>query len=165
MEPHESVITSELETPPLHARKKLKSIKDKQMPLPGMHRGAENPWQTRSYGLHVEITKRGNSVSTLELCAGAGGQALGFEMAGFGHAALVEFDNNACATLRLNRPKWDVLEADLRAFDATPYRGIDVVSAGLPCPPFSVAGKQLGHKDDRNLFPSLIDIVERCHGD
>lgn len=98
-------------------------------------------------------------LTSLELCAGAGGQALGLEQAGFSHAALVEIDKHACATLRRNRPGWKVIEADIESFDATPYRGVDLVAAGLPCPPFSVAGKQLGERDERNLFPAAIRII------
>ena len=94
------------------------------------------------------------SLTTLELCAGAGGQALGLEQEGIQHSALVEYDRHACATLRFNRPNWNVVQADIREFDATPYRGTDIVSGGLPCPPFSIAGKQLGEDDERNLFPA-----------
>jgi len=101
-----------------------------------------------------------SGLSTLELCAGGGGQALGYEQAGIHHEALLEIDRHACATLRLNRPDWKVLEADLSLFDGRPYRGVDILSGGLPCPPFSVAGKQLGDLDERNLFPSLIRLVE-----
>jgi len=101
-------------------------------------------------------------LTTLELCAGGGGQALGLEQAGIEHIAVVELDRHACTTLRLNRPNWKVIQADIREFDAVPYRGVDVVSGGLPCPPFSVAGKQLGDKDDRNLFPSAIRIVSEA---
>ena len=97
--------------------------------------------------------------SVLELCAGAGGQALGLEMAGFAHAGLVEIDRNACITLRHNRPHWNVMQADIQQFDATPFRGVDLVAGGLPCPPFSVAGKQLGSSDERNLFPAAIRII------
>ena len=101
-------------------------------------------------------------LSTLELCAGAGGQALGLEQAGIGHAGLIEIDSHACATLRLNRPHWYVLEQDLTALtDASAFKGVDIVSGGLPCPPFSKAGKQLGHKDERNLFPAAIHIVDQ----
>jgi len=101
-------------------------------------------------------------LSTLELCAGAGGQALGLEQAGVDHAGLIEIDSHACATLRLNRPKWNVLQQDLNALgDASPFKGVDIVSGGLPCPPFSKAGKQLGHKDERNLFPAAINIVDQ----
>lgn len=99
------------------------------------------------------------TLSSLELCAGAGGQALGLEKAGFAHAALVENDADCCRTLRLNRPAWTVHEEDPNRFDARPYAGVDVVTAGLPCPPFSVAGKQLGISDERNLFPAALRIV------
>jgi DNA (cytosine-5)-methyltransferase 1 len=100
-------------------------------------------------------------ISVLELCAGAGGQALGFEQAGFTHVGLVELDGHACKTLRYNRPEWNVLEENLNYFDARPFRGrVDVVAAGLPCPPFSKAGKQLGNLDERNLFPAALRIIE-----
>ena len=104
-----------------------------------------------------------NQLSSLELCAGGGGQALGLEQAGFGHQGLVEIDRHCCATLRLNRPGWHVFEKDLRLFaeqDADNFKGIDLIAAGLPCPPFSVAGKQLGKQDERNLFPVALDLVD-----
>lgn len=102
--------------------------------------------------------------SSIELCAGAGGQAIGIEKAGFEHLALVEIDDHCCQTLVANRPRWKgrVLKQDLTKFDATPYRGVDLFAAGLPCPPFSVAGKQLGDKDERNLFPAALDRIDEC---
>src|SRR5437016_12576573 len=100
-------------------------------------------------------------LATLELCAGAGGQALGFEQAGVEHVGLLERDKHACSTLRLNRPNWNVIEDDLNEFDGTPFKGVDMISAGLPCPPFSVAGKQLGKMDERNLFPPTIRLVDQ----
>jgi DNA (cytosine-5)-methyltransferase 1 len=100
-------------------------------------------------------------LSVLELCAGAGGQALGIEAAGFDTEAAVEIDAHACATLRLNRPHWDVRQTDLRTFDARPFRGtVDLVAGGVPCPPFSIAGKQLGPDDERDLFPTALSIIE-----
>lgn len=101
-------------------------------------------------------------LSSVELCAGAGGQALGLEHSGFAHEALVEWDKHACATLRLNRPHWNVIEGDIAKFEGKSYRGIDLLAGGLPCPPFSVAGKQLGHADERNLFPEALRIVDEC---
>jgi DNA (cytosine-5)-methyltransferase 1 len=101
-------------------------------------------------------------MTCLEICAGAGGQALGLEQAGFEHVALVEIDKHCCATLRANRPGWNVIERDIKRFDATPYRGVDLVAGGLPCPPFSVAGKQLGTNDERNLFPDAIRVISEC---
>lgn len=102
------------------------------------------------------------ALTTLELCAGAGGQALGLEAAGVDHAGLIEIDPHACKTLQYNRPKWNVLHGDLRAFtDLSQFKGVDIVSGGLPCPPFSKAGKQLGDQDERNLFPVAIDIIDQ----
>jgi DNA (cytosine-5)-methyltransferase 1 len=99
-------------------------------------------------------------LASLELCAGAGGQALGLEAAGFEHAGLFENDPHACQTLRLNRPRWNVVEHDLfKAYDFAEFKGIDLLAGGLPCPPFSVAGKQLGEKDERNLFTRGIDLA------
>jgi DNA (cytosine-5)-methyltransferase 1 len=99
---------------------------------------------------------------SLELCAGAGGQALGLEKAGFHPEALVEIDRHCCETLRLNRKNWNVLEDDLRLFKhhASDFAGVELVAGGLPCPPFSVAGKQLGELDERNLFPDALEIID-----
>lgn len=99
---------------------------------------------------------------SLEICSGAGGQALGIEMAGFQHAALVEIEPPACATLRMNRPEWQVFETDLKTFSADSYKGIDLLAGGVPCPPFSKAGKQLGADDERDLFPEAIRLVSEC---
>jgi DNA (cytosine-5)-methyltransferase 1 len=97
---------------------------------------------------------------SLELCAGAGGQALGLERAGFEHAGLVEIDPHACNTLRLNRPSWTVHEEDLKQFDGRLYKGVDLLAGGFPCPPFSIAGKQLGADDERDLFPTGLRIID-----
>lgn len=99
---------------------------------------------------------------SIEVCAGAGGQALGLETAGFQHLDLVEIDEWACKTLRANRPGWRVSECDLKDFPAWKYKGVDLYAGGLPCPPFSVAGKQLGEKDERNLFPLAIEQIAEC---
>lgn len=101
-------------------------------------------------------------LTSVELCAGAGGQALGLEQAGFAHTALVEIDKHCCNTLRHNRPQWNVIEEDMRLFKerASDYSGMDLLAGGLPCPPFSIAGKQLGEKDERNLFNDAIDIID-----
>lgn len=98
--------------------------------------------------------------SSIEICSGAGGQALGLEQAGFHHQALVELDRHACETLRLNRPNWNVLPMDVHNFEGGAYKGVDLLAAGIPCPPFSVAGKQLGQDDERDLFPEVIRLVE-----
>jgi DNA (cytosine-5)-methyltransferase 1 len=84
-------------------------------------------------------------------------------MAGFEHEALVEIEPAACATLKLNRPGWNVLtDGDVCNFNGKPYKGIDLLAGGVPCPPFSRAGKQLGEKDERDLFPQAIRLVDEC---
>ena len=117
----------------------------------------ENPWTTKLRCITSRPSHQG--LTTLELCAGGGGQALGFEEAGVAHAGLVELDKHACATLRLNRPSWNVVEADIRTIRGSAFKGSDIISGGLPCPPFSVAGKQLGERDERNLFPVMVRLV------
>lgn len=102
-------------------------------------------------------------LQSIEICAGAGGQALGLEQAGFHHCALVELDEDACKTLCHNRPAWNVLCEDVKAFSAASYSGIDLLAGGVPCPPFSIAGKQLGKDDERDLFPEAIRLVSECH--
>ncbi len=98
-------------------------------------------------------------LSALELCAGGGGQALGLELAGFCHAAAIEYEPQFCTTLRKNRPHWDVRQMDIRHLDGKEFSGVDLLAAGVPCPPFSVAGRQLGADDDRDMFPAALEIV------
>jgi DNA (cytosine-5)-methyltransferase 1 len=94
------------------------------------------------------------------MCAGGGGQALGLEQAGFGHEVLIEIEPHFCDTLRLNRPRWNVCQGGLAEFGGCPYKGTDLLAGGLPCPPFSVAGKQLGADDERNLFPHALRLTD-----
>jgi len=101
-------------------------------------------------------------LSCIEICAGAGGQALGLEGAGFEPEALIEIDSHCCNTLRYNRPNWNVVEADLKVFDGSHYSQIDLLAGGVPCPPFSKAGKQLGENDERDLFPEALRLVDEC---
>ncbi|MFI7338421.1 DNA cytosine methyltransferase [Streptomyces sp. NPDC050085] len=132
-------------------------------------------------------------LTSLEVCAGAGGQALGLHMAGFRHLALVEIDKHAVATLRKNlneRAEWAwerehclIHEGDVKEFrpleqvfspevpgasiriPAEEYPmlesgQLDLLAGGVPCPPFSFAGKQLGQDDERDLFPAMLEMVE-----
>lgn len=100
------------------------------------------------------------ALTSVEFCAGAGGQALGLELAGFEHRLLVDNDQHCCATLKLNRPNWNVQHADMCDVSGQGFTGTDLFAAGLPCPPFSVAGKQLGAKDERNLFPEALRLIK-----
>jgi DNA (cytosine-5)-methyltransferase 1 len=102
------------------------------------------------------------SLSSIEICAGAGGQALGLEKAGFEHASLVEIEPAACNTLLANRPHWNVTKGDIRYYSVDHLSGIDLLAGGVPCPPFSKAGKQLGGSDERDLFPEAIRLVSEC---
>lgn len=105
-----------------------------------------------------------NMLTSIEICAGAGGQALGLEMAGFNHVALVEYEKDYCEALKLNRPNWNVICADVKDFSGKPYRDkIDLFAGGVPCPPFSVAGKQLGSADERDLFPEALRLIEEIN--
>lgn len=103
-------------------------------------------------------------LKSIEICAGAGGQALGLEMAGFKHIALVEYEKKYCETLKKNRPEWNIICEDVRNFSGKPYRNkIDLLAGGVPCPPFSVAGKQLGSDDERDLFPEALRLIEEIN--
>lgn len=91
----------------------------------------------------------------VEICAGAGAQSLGLEVAGFEHELAVELDPNAAATLRHSRPHWKVAEGDVASssvWDPGQYERIDLLAGGVPCPPFTIAGRQLGATDERDLF-------------
>jgi DNA (cytosine-5)-methyltransferase 1 len=100
-------------------------------------------------------------LDAVEICAGAGGQALGLERAGFEHALAIELDASACATLRANRPGWKVAEGDVAdpaLWRPRDYRGVALLAGGVPCPPFTVAGRQLGANDERDLFAWAVEL-------
>lgn len=110
---------------------------------------------------HAESQNDETPYRVVEICAGAGGQALGLEKAGFEHELAVELDSWASETLRLNR-RWTVAEgdvADRSVWDPAKYEGIDLLAGGVPCPPFSIAGKQLGASDERDLFAWSVELV------
>src|ERR1017187_8598978 len=103
-----------------------------------------------------------SELTCLEICAGAGGQSRGLELAGFGHAAALEIDPDAAETLRLNRRDWNVVQDDVRNLDGAQYHGIDLLAGGGPGPPFSVAGGQFGAADERDLFPEALRLVREA---
>ena len=109
----------------------------------------------------------GEGMRSVELFAGAGGLALGVHAAGFHHDAVVEWDHDACNTIRENQrlgskfvQGWSVHEGDVAKFDySTIDDGLDLLAGGPPCQPFSLAGKHRGHQDERNMFPQVVRAV------
>jgi len=108
-----------------------------------------------------------NQLQSIELFAGAGGLGLGFSFNDVGHKAVVEWDRYACDTLRNNKrcgvepvAHWaDVTEGDVRNFSYRGFEGLDLVTGGPPCQPFSMGGKARGFLDDRDMFPQAIRAV------
>ena len=99
-------------------------------------------------------------ITAIELFAGAGGLALGLEEAGIKTLEYVEFDKSCCATLKKNRPDWNIICDDIHNVDFTEYRDkIDIVTGGFPCQAFSFAGKKLGFEDTRG---TLFHEFARC---
>jgi hypothetical protein len=96
------------------------------------------------------MDKRWNSI---ELFAGCGGLALGFELAGIDAVMLDELNKDACATLRTNRPTWNVQQCSIADVDFSPHKGtVDVISGGFPCQSFSYAGRKRGLEDVRGTL-------------
>ena len=103
---------------------------------------------------------------SVELFAGAGGLAIGMSRAGFDHAAVLEWNHDACETFRENQQRisqathaWPVYEGDVRKFDYSGLRDVMVVSGGPPCQPFSLGGKHKGSMDERDMFPEAVRAV------
>lgn len=108
-------------------------------------------------------------MNELGLCAGVGGMSLGIGLVASEHQAVAYVEGEAYAVEVLAArmedgslppaPVW----SDLETFSGRPLRGIvDIVTSGLPCQPYSVAGKQLGDDDDRALWPHFVRIIEEC---
>lgn len=109
-------------------------------------------------------TRPPKMLRALELCAGAGGQAIGLMSAGFRHVALYEKNGKRVRTLKRNWPTWEVRRADVRKIsddEFRQYRSIDVLAGGPPCEPFSQAGCGSGHRPEKDLFPEMIRSVKQ----
>lgn len=129
---------------------------DELMNIPTVREMVQSPWNEELQ------TRPKHPYTSIELFAGAGGLALGMEKAGFQHLALNEIDREACATLRANRPNWNVMEGDIRKMDFSKFAGhIDLLTGGFPCQTFSYAGKRGGFNDTRGtLFFELARVVK-----
>lgn len=108
-------------------------------------------------------------IRVLELCAGYGGFSLGLRLTGRATRTVCMVEREAYAAALLAKamgegrldpcPIW----SDLCTFDARAWRGaVDLVTAGFPCQPFSLAGKQLGEADERWIWPDIARIVDEC---
>ena len=106
-------------------------------------------------------------MNSVELFAGAGGLGMGLSRAGFHHLAVIEWDGDACETIRNNQlfghslvSDWPVIQGDVCTYDFSSLAGkVDVISGGPPCQPFSLGGKHRGHLDQRDMFPQAIRAV------
>lgn len=105
-------------------------------------------------------------MKSVELFAGGGGLGLGLSLAGFDPAIVIERDKWACDTIRENRrlgyplvQDWQIHEGDVRDFDYSELEGVDLVSGGPPCQPFSLGGKHRANKDDRDMFPVAVSVI------
>ena len=111
-------------------------------------------------GFTILKSNKKTPYQVIELFAGAGGTALGLENAGLQHILLNEFDKNCVATLKKNRPDWNVLHDDVAHVDFSSWKGkVDVVQGGFPCQSFSYAGKKMGFEDTRG---TLFYQFARC---
>lgn len=111
----------------------------------------------------MSASARNTRLKVVEICAGAGGQSLGLECAGFEHQLAIELDLNAATTLRHNLPNGNEIVrvgdvADRTVWDPAEHVGVDLLAGGVPCPPFSIAGKQLGAGDERDLFAWAVEL-------
>lgn len=105
------------------------------------------------FDTYLEEIKPHAEYKSIELFAGAGGLAIGLEKAGFHSVLLNEWDKFACATLRKNRPEWNIVEGDVCDINFSEYKGeIDLLSGGFPCQAFSYAGKGEGFNDIRGTM-------------
>lgn len=107
-------------------------------------------------------------MKSVELFAGAGGLALGVSLAGFTPDAVIEWDKWACDTIRENQRRqnplvtdWLLHEQDVRLFDFSTIKNVDLVSGGPPCQPFSLGGKHKAYSDKRDMFPATIATVRK----
>lgn len=101
------------------------------------------------------------ALKVASLFAGIGGIELGFAQAGFQILWAIEKDHKCCLTYRHNHKEIPLIEADICNVDPHSLSTVDVIAAGFPCQPFSIAGRQRGFCDNRgNLFYEVIRFVQ-----
>lgn len=98
-------------------------------------------------------------INGIEIFSGAGGLATGLGSAGINHKMLVEWNGNACKTLRKNYGSQIVYEGDIRSFQFINFSNIDFIAGGPPCQPFSLGGKAQGNQDSRDMFPQAVRSI------
>lgn len=100
-------------------------------------------------------------MNSIEIFSGAGGLAKGLELAGAKHQAFVEWNSDACNTLRMNYDRDIIFQGDVRDFSFAAYKdkGVDIIAGGPPCQPFSLGGKAKGRDDERDMFPAAISAI------
>lgn len=131
----------------------------------------------RDLGVSLEVSSHGPRtlgaaeeeplMKSLELFTGAGGLALGTHEAGFRHVGLLEWNEDACDTLRRNSSeqaiagisRWNVMQGDIRDVDFSSFGHVELVAGGVPCQPFSLGGKHKGMDDTRDMFPDFVRAV------
>lgn len=119
----------------------------------------------------MDSNTRAAELTAVEICAGAGGQSLGLHLAGFRHTLAVELDRDAATTLERNLSRLASEEghpepvvavgdvADDSVWNPQDHRSVSLLAGGVPCPPFSIAGKQLGSSDERDLFAWAVEAA------
>jgi len=100
-------------------------------------------------------------VEHFDLFSGIGGFALAAQSAGFKTIGFSEVNKYCCRLLRHHFPEIENY-GDIKKLDGHKFSGIDLLTAGFPCQPFSVAGKRRGGGDPRDLWPQTARIIGEC---
>ena len=149
-------------------KNKLKSIKPNGKTL--IHKSELKQFDKLSFLFNKKKFKKPKpkkKYSVVELFAGCGGLALGFEEAGLNCLFANDIDRDSCKTLKENRPNWHVVNKDIHEITDNEFKklkGADVVSGGFPCQAFSYAGKKMGFNDTRGTlfyeFARAVKIIK-----